>query len=105
MRDYYSHSELILAGLWGGVAGVIPNIEKEIQEYIDSPKAPRIGIHNQDQLFLRTKIWPSIREDVFQHDSVFNFEGSKDFSNLGTIHPNLYVGQNMGVFLSSKLKK
>ena len=36
MRDYYSHTELILAGMWGGCTGVFHQVEALISDYIHS---------------------------------------------------------------------
>lgn len=68
MRDHVYHHELILAGMWGGMAGVLPNLESWLNSasaYFDS----RFG----DQAFLADMIWPIIREDVRVHDTAYGF--------------------------------
>ena len=100
MRDYYTHSELMLAGLWGGVANKITSIGNEISNFQKSQTGKLAGVHNQDQLFLRQKIWPAIRNDVMQHDSVFGWNGTRDFPLVGKIEPVRHVGQDMGIFLN-----
>jgi hypothetical protein len=46
-----------------------------------------------DQIFLRTKIWPIVRQSVLQHDSLFRFAGADDFPCFGHRGHGLYVGQ------------
>lgn len=85
MRDHVLHHELILAGMWGGTAGVLPNI----RDYLVGAK----GYHDNrfmDQAFLAEQVWPMILDDVTVHDSVFGFPQSGGFPAgyelPGTIH-------------------
>lgn len=76
MRDSGSHTDLILAGMWGANAGAIPNIESKIQAFIDN------GYDNTrfaDQDFLRTQLWGYIRQNLWAHDRLFNFCDPKPF--------------------------
>ncbi|CAO3429261.1 tetratricopeptide repeat protein [Azospirillum doebereinerae] len=64
MRDHVLHSEVMLAGLWGGLAGLLP------------PLAPLFDAHTgkgtdrmSDQRFLRDVVWPRIRTRCLVHDS------------------------------------
>ncbi|MDR0479649.1 MAG: tetratricopeptide repeat protein, partial [Burkholderiaceae bacterium] len=70
MRDWYSHTELMLAGLWGVVAGSLPPLDKLIQRFMSKPLESR---HFADQFFLRQYVWPYARASLMQHDSVFGF--------------------------------
>ncbi|MFD0917931.1 hypothetical protein ACFQ14_16115 [Pseudahrensia aquimaris] len=105
LRDFYSHSELMLAGLWGGVGGRIADIAELINTYTKSKKPNRLGVHNHDQLFLRGVIWPSVKMSLMQHDSVFGsqlkFPNVRNFPNVGRLHPKRHVGQNMGIFMKN----
>ncbi len=69
IRDWYSHTDLMLAGLWGGVAGVIPDIQSMINNFfsMNTTVSP-----NLDQFFLRETIWPIIKEYCIIHDRYFN---------------------------------
>lgn len=87
MRDQYCHTELILAGMWGGVTGVFPNVENLIQAYLSREK--KIFTH-MDQHFLREMIWPTIRNSLCSHDRYFSFENARAFPG----DDSLYVGQN-----------
>lgn len=79
MRDYASHTELIHAGLWGGVRGAIPNLGDLIVDYYDNNSKER----TIDQRFLRHYIWPFVKESNLCHDSCFQFNNSQKFPILG----------------------
>lgn len=64
MRDHPLHSELMLAGMWGGTAGLLPPLEALIGRFA-AAEADRW----QDQRFLRSHLWPLIMEDCLVHDS------------------------------------
>ncbi|KAF7276007.1 hypothetical protein GWI33_011016 [Rhynchophorus ferrugineus] len=77
MRDYFSHTELILAGMWGGTRGAIHHIETLITDYIQTGNylAKRV----MDQHFLRYCIYPIIKQSMLHHDSLFEIQGSQPF--------------------------
>lgn len=89
MRDWWTHTDPILAGMWGGVGGVLPQLAPIIADY--KPKV--METPNWDQWFLRDRIWPSIREDALVHDRCFHGEGSEPFPGLPP-RGNLHVGQD-----------
>ncbi|SMF79393.1 Tetratricopeptide (TPR) repeat [Azospirillum oryzae] len=64
MRDHPLHSELMLAGMWGGVAGLLPPLEPLIDRFA-AAEADRW----QDQRFLRSHLWPLIADACLVHDS------------------------------------
>ena len=99
MHDYYSHTELILAGMWGGFNGVFSHIEQHIRDYIATGNflAQRVV----DQHYLRNCIWPTLQQSVLNHDSQGFDQGSApfpsyskqtDFEDLNQFH----VGMNEG---------
>ncbi len=88
MRDWWSHTDLILAGLWGGIGGTLPDIEAEAQAY----RAPAMETPNVDQWFLRDRVWPRIRRHVLVHDRCFRPPGAQPFP--GAPPPAMHVGQN-----------
>lgn len=63
MRDHILHTELILAGMWGGVAGLLPEM-RGLAERFARTDADRW----QDQRFLRRFVWPAIRDRALIHD-------------------------------------
>jgi hypothetical protein len=89
MRDIYAHSELVLAGLWGGVRGALPPMAEAIVAYVE-----RFVYHRTlDQCFLREEMWPTIRQSVLVHDSQFAFGDRRDFPPVGRMLPGHHVGQ------------
>jgi hypothetical protein len=76
IRDYYSHTELLLAGLLGGCAGVFDGLCSAMRTYALA------HTHEQrvvDQHFLRKCIWPTVRQSLLTHDSWFGFLDAKPF--------------------------
>lgn len=68
IRDWWTHTDLMLAGLWGGVAGVLPALAPMLAQY----QANAVETPNIDQWFLRDNIWPYVSTSVLVHDRVFN---------------------------------
>jgi hypothetical protein len=86
MRDDVGHVELIMAGLWGAVAGSLPPLDKLIQRFLAAPLESRPDVsglpefrHYADQFFLREYVWPYARQSLMQHDSVFGFRAAAPF--------------------------
>ena len=90
MRDWYTHTDLVLAGMWGGVAGVLPSLESLTSEF----KPFRMPNRNFDQDFLRMSVWPTVKKSCLIHDSYFNCLGSVPFPAFGRLPSGLHVGQN-----------
>ena len=87
MRDHIYHMELILAGMWGGVAGVLPHLTEMIfsdPRYTNNPFG--------DQLFLMELVWPLIHNDVLIHDSYYKFANSKEFPTNYRLPGLIHVG-------------
>ena len=72
MRDHPEHAELIMAGMWGGVAGLLPNLSERAVQYYETHEPKWRWI---DQDFLRDCIWPVIRDDCLVHDDIFSMGG------------------------------
>lgn len=64
MRDHPLHSELMLAGMWGGTAGLLPPLAPLVERFA-AVEADRW----QDQRFLRSHLWPLIADACLVHDS------------------------------------
>lgn len=69
LRDHALHTEVMLAGLWGGMAGVLPPLAPLIESYTAGGTAAGGG-RLLDQRFLRDVVWPAIRTRCLIHDSV-----------------------------------
>lgn len=91
MRDYFTHTALIMAGMWGGCCGILPplaNLRKAFR--------PRQLVTSQiDQWFLGSMIWPLIKSSCFIHDSLFRVFGSVPFPEYGRLPPGKHVGLSL----------
>ena len=76
LRDYFTHTELILAGLWGGCGGVLKNAVQSMQQFAAAHADSGRFI---DQHYLRTNVWPTLRKSVLSHDDLFGFHDAKPF--------------------------
>ncbi|WXL25156.1 tetratricopeptide repeat protein [Ectopseudomonas mendocina] len=92
MRDSASHTELLLAGLWGCVAGALPNLDELLELFAQQPMT---STHFADQYFLRQLVWPYARESLLQHDSVFGFLDAPPFPD-GPAPADFHVGYAEG---------
>ncbi|MGU7816127.1 tetratricopeptide repeat protein [Burkholderia sp. AW49-1] len=94
MRDYFTHTELLLAGLWGGCTGVIPPVAPLIAEFLASYRGPA---RFTDQQFLRTVLWPTVRESLMNHDELFGFHHARPFPPHAPVRwrtDRFHVGSN-----------
>ena len=78
MRDGPTHTEVMLAGMWGGVRGALPPIQQEIIDYCRTAPLSRTA----DQAFLRERVWPTVRQSVLVHDSEFSLNNSQPFPTI-----------------------
>src|SRR5262249_41524861 len=81
------HTELILAGLWGGVGGRLRGIRAWIDRFY-RPTDHRWA----DQDFLRAEVWPRIREQTMIHDSFYALFGAQPFPPEGRLTLPEHVG-------------
>ena len=93
MRDWGSNTALILAGMWGVVAGSLPPLEQLMARFMSEPLQSR---HFADQDFLRQYVWPYARLSLMQHDSVFGFMDAVPFPDGA--RPASAVGQGASSF-------
>ena len=89
MRDWYTHTDPLLAGMWGGIAGVFPDMAGTIAGF---RKATPLNT-NWDQFFLRDRVWPAIRDQVMVHDRYFTAHRARPFPTP-TPKGEEHVGQN-----------
>lgn len=87
MRDHPYHMEVILAGMWGGVARILPNIREQAKVAMSYSRNKW-----NDQEFLRDIVWPLIRDRAKVHDSVFRFRGADDFPPYCRLPGKVHVG-------------
>lgn len=101
MRDYYSHTEVILAGMWGGVGGILPPIQSLLNQFHPNTFATS----TYDQVFLREAVWPTVRQSCLIHDRFFRVLNAKEFPPYGKLPPNKHIGQNEWIFRKNNLGK
>lgn len=75
MRDWWTHTDPMLAGMWGGLGGILPPLAPLLAGY----KAAAMETPSWDQWFLRDRIWPSVSDAALVHDRLFATPGSHDF--------------------------
>ena len=79
MRDNPSHNIEILGGMWGSVAGLIPEFKFLMGEWLTALTGdtgnPRGALHGTDQIFLCQHIWPRVRECCIAHDENHHYTG------------------------------
>lgn len=95
MRDSPAHTDLILAGMWGGVARRLPPFTQLVQGFVYNPVTESRTV---DQLFLGRIVWPMIRHHSLIHDSLFRVFGAKDFPEGAGLPHNRRVGDNDAAF-------
>ncbi|MDL2329927.1 tetratricopeptide repeat protein [Desulfosarcina sp. OttesenSCG-928-A07] len=92
MRDSGTHTELLLAGLWGCVTKALPPLSLLMKAYFSKPLE---SAHFADQYFLRAFVWPYARKSLMHHDSIFGFFHAKPFPD-GPTPTTFHVGWNEG---------
>jgi len=70
MRDHAEHAELMMAGMWGGVAGLLPDLAAQAVAYYEAHETKWRWV---DQDFLRDHVWPVVRLHAVSHDSQYAF--------------------------------
>jgi hypothetical protein len=89
MRDWWTHTDPMLAGLWGGVAGVFPEMKAHLDRFIGNKPLST----NWDQYFLRDQVWPAVRDRIMVHDRCYPAHRARRFPTP-TPPGREHVGQN-----------
>ena len=89
MRDWWTHTDLMLAGMWGGTQGALPPIWPLLTRY----QSKAMETANIDQWFLRDEIWPIIHKDVLVHDRCFDMPNTSRWPDPDP-EGNFHVGQD-----------
>jgi len=92
MRDWWSHTDLILAGMWGATGGVLTGIRGRMEAYLARVSVPDRHV---DQQFLANMVWPSIRDRTLIHDERFGVLGAQPYPPFGTLPEGQHVGMNL----------
>jgi hypothetical protein len=78
MRDHPLNCELVLGGMWGGKAGVLPEMTRRAESWV-AIDPQRLNTRYDDQRLLRFVVWPLIRDRSLTHDSSYRFLDAVDF--------------------------
>ncbi|WP_121324497.1 tetratricopeptide repeat protein [Paraburkholderia sp. RAU2J] len=92
MRDNATHTELLLAGMWGVSAGALPPMQQLAERFMSRPLQ---STHFADQYFLREFVWPYAHQSLLQHDSVFGFMDARPFPSEA-VPADSHVGYSEG---------
>jgi hypothetical protein len=92
IRDWGAYTALMMAGLWGVVAGSLPPLEQLMLRFMNAPFPSR---YFADQDFLQRYVWPYARTSLMQHDSVFGFMDAVPFPD-GERPEDFHVGYGEG---------
>ncbi|WP_431224338.1 tetratricopeptide repeat protein [Serratia sp. L9] len=77
MRDYFTHTELLLAGMWGGCRNEnLPSIIDQTRVYLSQQEGHRRFV---DQYFLRQYLWPTLKQSLLNHDELFGFHDAQPY--------------------------
>jgi len=89
MRDYYTHTDLMLAGMWGGIAGLLPALKPLQRKFVAK------GIQNNtvDQKFLNAEVWGYVKSYILIHDDIFGCFDAKPFPPHAYCRQGHHVGQ------------
>jgi tetratricopeptide (TPR) repeat protein len=91
MRDWYTHTDVLLAGMWGGVGGLLPAPATLMRAY----SFWRMENNHIDQDLLTETVWPVVRHNILIHDSIFHpCLGSLPFPPFGALPDGHHIGQN-----------
>jgi hypothetical protein len=91
MRDWYTHTDLLLAGMWGGVGNILPSPG----DLFRASTSWRIENDHIDQDILTDTVWPTIRPSILIHDSVFTGTlCGVPFPPFGALPAGSHIGQN-----------
>jgi hypothetical protein len=91
MRDWYTHTDLLLAGMWGGVGGILPAPAALLR----AQPLWRMETNHIDQDLLTVAVWPAIRRNILIHDSIFHpCLGSVPFPPFGALPQGHHIGDN-----------
>lgn len=93
VRDYFSHCELILAGLFGVRGGVLGGVEAAMRRWLQRAGPPGRWT---DQHFLRETVWPAARDAALTHDPWFAYGSLVAPGTSIAADPREHVGANHG---------
>jgi hypothetical protein len=94
MRDSIHHKTRMLGGMWGGVGGILSDIEALIDGW------GRYAIQGECDRFVSEVIYPIIAADYICHDSWGYFDDARPFPSHAPLEGTEHVGAR--VFLENR---
>ncbi len=91
MRDAIVHCDVIFAGMWGGVGGILPNIRELIDQHFTGTSK------FSDQTFLAEWVWPLIKDSVLVHDAHYPCFDARPFPSGDLAESDIHVGAGVPV--------
>ena len=103
IRDWYTHTDLMLAGLWGAKNGLLSGIRGWIDQYLS--KNAQIHPTHADQFFLSEFVWPRIKHCCLHHSSIYTMSDTSWPDSLPIIDQSDvgHVGACMSISYQSTL--
>jgi tetratricopeptide (TPR) repeat protein len=77
VRDWWTHTDVVRPGLWGGIAGVLPDLAAE-QAAFERDFGQENG-HEPADLggrFVQSRLWPYVKQSCLTLDRCFNMPGT-----------------------------
>lgn len=96
MRDFPTHCELVLAGMWGAQRGNLGPMGRAVLSHVRQ-NAGRLNDRNGDQRFLQRFVWPRIKSHALVHDAYFSFGEVVRFRKEFSLPWPMHIGQNDAV--------
>lgn len=87
LRDLPTHTNPIMAGLWGGFTGLLPPLAPLSKSFLEGR-----SYRYADQSFLNQHVWPLIREACLAHDSNYELLETRAFPPWGRVTGGVHVG-------------
>ena len=72
IRNHPLHTDLVLAGLWGGRPIEGFDLAREVAECFPLGASNKYGL---DQVFLERRVWRLVRSSLLTHDAHYRFDG------------------------------
>jgi|GEM_PF-1713658 len=98
MRDWYSHTDLILAGLWGAHAPLLAHMRAWVDDYLR--RTPRLHPTHADQQFLAEVVWPRIMPYCLTHDTVHQLPS---VTPIDSPRPGTHASDALGGFKTKQM--
>jgi protein O-GlcNAc transferase len=91
MRDSVAHNTRMLSGMWGGVGGIIKNMDLLIDSW------GKYSVQGENDQFASEKIFPLIEHDYICHDSCGHFPDARPFPQHAALEGKTFVGDIMPI--------